>query len=92
MMFVKYTTPSTTLCSYNVYPKNLYTKCGDTPFYALENEIRDFFLTRKKTVAVTDGAHPHVTTSTVCPASKREKNRVNLKSTYYIDIRKINRE
>ncbi len=26
-----------------------YLFCGDTPFYAFENEIKDFFLTRKKT-------------------------------------------
>ena len=34
-----------------------YLFCGDTPFYAFENEIKDFFLTRKKLVAATFGVN-----------------------------------
>ena len=48
MTFKPFTSPPTTMCQYSISP-NPNPIGGDTPFYAFGYEIKDFYLTRKKT-------------------------------------------
>ena len=65
------------MCVFQNFPQ-IFPLGGDTPFYAFGYEIKDFYLTRKKTVAATDGVcvsiHPYSTQTLVLSVTSGSVN------------------